>query len=294
SAKKRLAHEGIGVERVSTRTKTMASLLRKFLKKGYMSYEDVKDKVGVRVILRFSKHVEDAALAVQQELGGSVDNKNEQLGVESFDYRSIHLDIIGLPNGMYLDMPCEVQFRTACEDAWAVMSHHIKYKSPLTIPEQVRRGQAALAALFELADTEYERQYEQLTSMPEFSTHMLLDTLETAMAVLSGIGLTSEDFDRELSLLSIEALCETYNGLSSEQIAGRIDEYVRDQEDSLKKHLAALQKDDQESVFARQPEAIMVAERLHNRSLRLRDAWNAVYPPEELDRLAFALGYSAD
>jgi hypothetical protein len=62
------------------------------------------------------------------------------------------------------ELKCEIQIRTILQHAWAEIEHDLEYKSE-TNPPEIRRRFAALSALLEIADREFEdirRQEEEL------------------------------------------------------------------------------------------------------------------------------------
>lgn len=54
------------------------------------------------------------------------------------------------------DMVCEVQVRTILQDSWAILDHHLRYKSPAQIPSSMRREIHSLAAAIESADRQFD------------------------------------------------------------------------------------------------------------------------------------------
>ena len=53
-------------------------------------------------------------------------------------------------------MVAEIQVRTVLQHAWAEIEHDVQYKSPITIPDSIKRRFMALAGLLEIADREFQ------------------------------------------------------------------------------------------------------------------------------------------
>ena len=96
-----------------------------------------------------------------------------------FGYKGLHLDLKLdderkiLPEYVgFGDQQFEVQIRTIVQDAWSEVDHKLKYKKE--IPSDIKRRIYRLAALFELADQEFEsikdvsNQYTETASSAEF------------------------------------------------------------------------------------------------------------------------------
>ena len=162
-----VADAGIDAERIAGRVKEVEGLVKKLPLHAYTSYEEVRDKAGVRVVVRLPRDVDVALEALARALqcnASDVDDKRRIADPEPdrFTYRAVHIQAHGLPNGTERDKECEIQIRTVCEDAWAIMSHFLQYKASADVPIEIRRAHAALSAVFEMADREYERQYETM------------------------------------------------------------------------------------------------------------------------------------
>lgn len=256
----------------------------KALHKDYESYERVSDKAGVRAVMRLDSQVSEAVRVLHSYFGGEVEDKRLPAEVGAFDYRSVHLQIHGLPDGRFEDMGCEIQVRTVCQDAWAVMSHAMSYKAGSTTPDDVLRGQAALSAVFELADREYERQYHQLLAV-ESSLGVAVQEIVTAFRAL----VPGQEFDEDLAAESIEALALAYPDESFGEIARRVSQYASDRGEFLAEVYNANQSSG--SLLLYEPLSLIVAERLAARSMALRRIWETRYPVEELARLADHFGF---
>jgi ppGpp synthetase/RelA/SpoT-type nucleotidyltranferase len=140
--------------------------------KPYEIKDYITDLIGIRVICLYEPDIEKIQDVVSSNFEvievtdkiGDLDKTENQFG-----YKSLHLDLRlnnarkELPeNKQYADMQFELQIRTIIQDAWSVLDHKIKYKK--NIPEYLKRRINRLAALFELADDEFDSIRSGVTS----------------------------------------------------------------------------------------------------------------------------------
>ena len=120
---------------------------------------EITDLAGVRVVFLYTsdisiikKIVEDSFVIIERV------DKSDGQGAERFGYNALHYLVkikpeqVGIRLGDLHTLICEVQIRTALQDAWALVAHHLSYKQELDIPKELRRKLNALSGLFEAAD----------------------------------------------------------------------------------------------------------------------------------------------
>ncbi|MCG6190959.1 GTP pyrophosphokinase, partial [Maribellus maritimus] len=167
---------------VSGRIKDYDECLSKFERKylpgietsnmDYKVIDFLSDFVGIRVVCPYLKDIN----IVRKELKKyfrevSITDKTVQIEStdDKFGYKSLHLDL--KLNGKYgkkteyvryTSIQFELQIRTIIQDAWSVLDHKIKYKK--SIPQSLKRRINRLSALFEIADDEFLRINDEITS----------------------------------------------------------------------------------------------------------------------------------
>ena len=170
------------IEYVSGRIKNYDECLSKFERKylpgintsdgDYKIFDYLSDFVGIRIICPYLKDIN----IVRKELKRyfrevSITDKTIQIEStdDKFGYKSLHLDL--KLNGKYgkkteyvryAGIQFELQIRTIIQDAWSVLDHKIKYKK--SIPQSLKRRINRLSALFEIADDEFLRINDEITS----------------------------------------------------------------------------------------------------------------------------------
>lgn len=122
------------------------------------------DLIGVRIICMYESEIQKIAelLEPEFEIIDKTDKTKELLENDNaFGYKGLHLDLklnqvraVLSEYSAYKDLRFEIQIRTIIQNAWSELDHQIKYKKH--IPKELGRRINRLAALFEIADTEFE------------------------------------------------------------------------------------------------------------------------------------------
>jgi putative GTP pyrophosphokinase len=163
-----LAHEAIELSvPIQHRTKTWLSITEKINRKTlvFESVAELRDLVGVRVILQFRRDIELVCSVIERHFVVTErEDARERLNEDQFGYASIHFIVkppstwAGVPTTSDLhDLAAEVQVRTTAQHIWASASHVLQYKHEQSVPMELRRGVSRIAALLETVDLEFER-----------------------------------------------------------------------------------------------------------------------------------------
>lgn len=149
-----LQRAGLKIHGVTGRVKRPESLAEKLRRKPgrYASLDAVTDLVAVRVITYFESDVWEVSKLL--EAGFTVDwahsiDKSRMHDPDRFGYMGVHY-VVELAGG-----PVEVQIRSILQHAWAEIEHDLGYKSPASVPREIRRRLSRLAGLLETADEEF-------------------------------------------------------------------------------------------------------------------------------------------
>ena len=294
--RKVIADAGIDTERITSRVKEVESLVRKLPLHGYTSYDEVRDKAGVRIVVRLPRDVDAALEALAPALqcdASDIDDKRRIVDPEPdrFTYRAVHIQAHGLPNGTNPEKECEIQIRTVCEDAWATMSHFLQYKSSADLPIEVRRAHAALSAIFEMADREYERQYETMYGSEDVGIVGVLRRLAPEFVRLTG----GVEYSPEVSESVIETILPAWGAIPPSQISENVLRCAADRGEALRTVYADSGKRTDRSAYLLQPESLMVFERLTDGAgADVLELWTQRLPVRELERLAADFQLSLD
>ncbi len=162
--KKILDEHTIKVASVIGRVKERDSLSDKLQQKNYRNLGEVPDIAGTRIVTLFEPDSQRIAELIRERFV-VVDEEEPQdkLGIDRMGYAANHF-VVTLGSQNYVgprydgirDIPCEVQVRTAIQDAWALVSHNLIYKQKETIPSQIHRQLNKVSALLEIAQDVFE------------------------------------------------------------------------------------------------------------------------------------------
>jgi putative GTP pyrophosphokinase len=173
---------------VTSRIKDFDECLRKFELKYRERFEsearayeikpNITDLVGMRVTCYYQSDVPRVEELLRQnfEVIGYTDKTAlMEAEADTFGYKGLHLDLWlnsdrrELPEWRFVKeaqlKSIEVQVRTIVQHAWSELDHKIAYKR--SIPKPLKRRILTLAALFELADREFEAAKSEANRLAE-------------------------------------------------------------------------------------------------------------------------------
>lgn len=275
---------------VSSRPKDITSLVKKVLRKG-KSYEELTDKAGARVIVRFRDELDHIAALIEESFViAKREDKTDELTYCEAGYQAIHFDVKLRNGGDSLgERVCEVQLRTHCQDVWAIMAHELSYKAEISVPQDVQRRIYLLNAVLEVADREFAELANIIRSLPGAHSLKLLQDLERYYYQL-----VDERFDRELSLETIDFLESLYAQQQRAELSTIVGEFVQKNLARLRTVYGLYSRTADRPLFLTQPEVLLIMERLEADPHQLEASWVQRFPREELEALAIAWGKSLD
>lgn len=152
---------------IDGRIKELDSVIAKVQRNAQgQEFEDI-DKIidicGVRIICLFLSDIEKIGLLIEKTF--DVEDKDDKVLSKSeseFGYLSVHYvgklpsDFSGPRYNDIKGLRFEIQVRTIAMHSWSTISHYLDYKSPHSIPSELRKDFQALSALFYLADSHFE------------------------------------------------------------------------------------------------------------------------------------------
>lgn len=162
-----LVDRGIRVHSVEARVKERSSLARKAEKHEppYVSLREITDILGARIITHFSDDVDVVGRLIEEEFAvDHVHSRDPRASIDAshFGYLSLHYVVAlspareALPEWAPLaGWQFEIQIRTILQHAWAEIEHDRGFHTASDVPADVRRRWSRVAALLELADSEF-------------------------------------------------------------------------------------------------------------------------------------------
>ena len=292
-----LDHKHI-LARVEGRAKDVRSLHKKAFARHYEDpWRETTDKAGVRAVFYEPRHVDEALGAIVAAYGEAileVEDKRQVLDPKRLDYSGIHVHIAESGDLASKEIRrCEVQLRTASQDAWSVVSHRVIYKPVGELSDSMQHAVYRLVALVELFDQEVER----ITSDPVIRAG---EQLNPIMDAVEGhyLELANSPSDRRVSFIIPQALLPC---LSEDELAHYPDLlslFVAAEETYLRTFFKEYGPHSEVSslpdyLLTTQAESLFILERLWSKKHKLNAVWNeSGLPRPYLDAFAAAAGVS--
>lgn len=247
--------------RVTSRVKERDECISKFdekyresLEKNGVEYkiEDyITDLIGVRVVCLYETDIRKIASILLSELKelGITDKSGD---LESYDnrfgYKGVHLDLeldrtrADLPEHQpFKGWRFEVQIRTIVQDAWSEIDHKLKYKR--TIPDDLKRRINALAALFEIADHEFEGIRDKTFQLEQEARSKSVEGNNTELDVFSFRNIIDQSFpDQDPPSAVLEDLVGEIKECKSTATANEIGSLIVESLDDVREYRSYLSK----------------------------------------------------
>lgn len=278
------------VPRITYRAKETASLLKKFLRKS-IDYDDITDKAGVRVVVKFEDQVETVNKAIEGSfICWNKENKGDSLEYDQVGYQAWHYEIL-LPESLLQEKGhlrgkiCEVQVKTMCQDVWAELCHSLVYKNEPRIPKDIHRQIYRLSALFEVADREAMAIKEDLLSLPATTTYAMVAHLEALFFEFIAV-----EYDRELTREVVDHLSPLVSQGEKEKFPVVMKEFTAGHQGKLGRIFEIYRENQDRHLLLFQPECLLIFWLIETRRHNLYTLWEERFPVEELKNLAIVWG----
>ena len=278
---------------IDARAKEVDSFVKKAIIKN-SSYEEIKDKAGVRIIVTYEEDL-SPLIKIVRTLFDVIDSekKLDSLKSNELGYNAIHFEVklkqsyIESLSGQYRDMICEIQLHTQAQNLWSTVSHKLLYKGSTPLPIEIKRNIYHLSALTGIFDNAVKNVKKDIFS--NSSEAKILSILEKNYYRFSGY----QSFNRDLSREIIQELQELLTKEEKLNFENIINDFVVQDEDKLEEFFDYYLEDDSYSLLLSQPEILLILERLENNKFALRDKWiEKILPFKMLQDIAIAWGKS--
>ncbi|MEB2776382.1 hypothetical protein SYJ56_13755 [Algoriphagus sp. D3-2-R+10] len=276
---------------IQYRTKELLSLIKKIKKKQNekeYTYHHLKDKLGIRIICTFQedmiiidKLIRDTFKII------SIEYKQENLDFNKLDYVSNHYDVKIKQNIKEFknykeqrDFLFEIQVRTLNQHAWSNTSHSLSYKQEKELPQKLKRKVYRLLTLYELADDEFSSVNKALKDYRDNQSYTLLRKLEGKFYKYAKI-----DFDREISLSTLDILLGYLEEKMIEKVINEIDTFIIINE----KKIGRIYNDNRgrfyEILYLSQPEIFVIWYLIQHNPYTIKDNWGNNFEYEDLEQI---------
>jgi ppGpp synthetase/RelA/SpoT-type nucleotidyltranferase len=281
---------------VDGRSKDWGSFLKKAIRKKYADpLRQIGDRAGVRVVIPDLSYFDE----VRQAINGvfrviKEEDAGARLSPSQLGYLGTHFDVTIMERdrdapGNLRGLKCEIQVHTIAQHAWSEVAHDLVYKRVVDLPGSLARAIYRLVALAELFDQEIVRVRELVRKDPAFREVLMLEALEPIFFEMVG-----RDYDRQLSLYSLDALRQAYSDEELSHFVDLMSKFVDANREKVTDVFGRYRDVDEPFVpLLFQPEVLVVFERLRAHRETLRELWDASLPPEALDALSAVWGAPA-
>lgn len=297
AARVRLAADGAKIHcTVTPRAKDVRSFHKKIFIKNYENpWKEVTDKAGVRAVVDVARNVDLLVEQLRAEFDGDlvrVEDKREVLDPSHLAYSGVHVQVVAHhATSDYEAIECEIQIRTAAQDAWSVISHQLLYKPLLDLPPQLKHSIYRLVALVEMFDEEVQRVMDLLPGLPGSEVIDLLSIAEDKY-----LEVAHSPSNREVGVKILQSIADSIEPSERAHYAELLEAFVNSEHETLRSLFNDYGPHSVVSyvpsyLLFTQAESLIILERLNTRPFMLVAKWReSGLPFEYLEALAGAAG----
>lgn len=277
---------------VTYRTKELHSIVKKITKKKRekgesYSYDDLKDKLGIRIICAFKEDLDKIDDFMKKNFNViKCEYKNDALSFDQLGYISNHYDVKirdKFKIAQYdrvKDIVFEVQARTLNQHAWASSAHTLSYKQETDLHPSTKRKIYRLLALYEIADDEFSNVNHILINNEKDYIYLLIRKLEPKFYRFAKV-----DYDREISRYMFERILGYFTDDQNAKMMKEIGDFINSNEQKIKNIFDENRNRFFEIPILTQPEVIVIWYFLKTAYFNLTENWAADFDEYELQQL---------
>lgn len=285
---------------ISQRTKDLLSIIKKIKKKNKeksYSYDDLKDKLGIRIICSYQEDLDkiDDFLKTHFHIIKS-EYKKDFLDFDKLDYTSNHYDVkVKMEidefsdHFEYEDLIFEIQARTLNQHAWSNTAHSLAYKQETDISPLLKRRIYRLLSLYEIADDEFSSVNSALANNPETLAYKLLRKLESKVYKYA-----KTDFDRSTALDNIKTIVSFLTDVQQQSLVSGIDSFIDNRDLELTQLFSDNRFRFHQIDIITQPEIFVIWYCLEKFYFEITDNWADHFDQKDLEDAAVLWGTSLD
>lgn len=271
---------------VSHRTKEIQSIIKKIQKKQkekQYEYNDLRDKLGVRIICSFLNELDLVDYFLKENfLIRKEERKKEKIDFNKLDYQSNHYDISVKKELIDFDedFVFEIQVRTINQHIWASSAHVLYYKQEIYLPDEMKHRIFRLQAFYELADEEFQRVNDYLKSQKNNLVYTLLRKLEGKLYKYA-----ETDFDRDTSIENLTNILKFYTLEEQNKLDFEIETFLEENDEKIK-HIYNDNRDRYAKLpLLTQPEIFVVWYGLEKYLFSVTDNWDKYFDESDLEQI---------
>jgi ppGpp synthetase/RelA/SpoT-type nucleotidyltranferase len=276
---------------LSYRLKELLSIVKKIERKSKdkeYTYEDLKDKLGVRVICSFSSQLDEVDKIIHQNFNvEKVEYKKEELDFDRLDYTSNHYDLTVDTSKIHFENPeiCkgkvfELQVRSINQHAWSSSSHILTYKKEAEIPKVLQRRVYRLLSLYEIADDEFSNINSELQEKENGIAYQYIRKLEGKVYKYAKV-----DFDRQTSLMKLAFLLSPFEKEKRKELIEAVYTFVSENDEKLERVFDNYSSKFHQIPFLTQPEIFLIFYMLEKHESTLEEIFVNDLDNDELEKI---------
>lgn len=276
---------------ITYRTKDLLSIIKKIERKSIekkYSYDDLKDKLGLRVICSFSNQLEMIDKIIHENfIVEKAEYKKDDLDFDKLDYTSNHYDlkinsskILTENEEAFKNLVFELQVRSINQHAWSSSAHTLTYKKESEIPPNLKRKVYRLLSLYEIADDEFSNVNTALQQEENGMAYRYIRKLEGKIYRFAKV-----DFDRQTSLWKLKVLFKPFDQLKQVDLINQVSSFVDNNEKKLENLFNEYLTDFHRFPSLTQPEIFLVFYMLENNESTLESIYANELDNSELEKI---------
>jgi putative GTP pyrophosphokinase len=277
---------------IYTRVKQLISLIKTSLKKD-KKYDDIHDKLGLRVVVQFKSELEVIKKFIESNfIVVSYERKSDKIKYDQLDYLSDHYEAKINPSindfkqlDDYADFIFEIQVRTLCQHTWADIEHSLMYKQDIDLEESYKRRIFRLISLLEICDDEFDTINNDIVKLPEYTIYYLLKTLEGKFYKYA-----KRSFNKEISIDVITLLSQVYKKEEITNVISDLKKYIEENSERISQIFLERKEQMKTNIFFSQPEIFFIWFLVDKKQYDLVNLWKQYYDIDDLKELSIWWG----
>jgi putative GTP pyrophosphokinase len=282
---------------ISYRVKDLLSIIKKIKKKQRAKpdygYNDINDKLGIRVICNFNEEQNKVDEFITNNfLIKKADYKKLELDYNRLDYISNHYDCQIRNDDKtfrsvynYNDHVFEIQVRTINQNVWSSIAHFLSYKQEAELSPKLKRKVYRLLSLYEIADDEFSSVNNELINLPDNKVYRILRMLEGKIYKYAQV-----DFDRDTSIYNLRIIFSFLDNEEQDKTINEISNFISENNAKIVRIFKEYKNRFYEMPILTQPEIFLIWYLLLEYPFSIDDNWNNEFDGEELEQIKTAWG----
>jgi len=274
------------------RVKSQSSMIKTAIKKE-KSYDEINDKLGLRIVVHFKSELEKIHKFIYENFEVMYyERKSDTIKYDQLGYLSDHYEVkvkLAIPYfSLYKEYEgtiFEIQVRTLCQHAWADIEHALMYKQELDIEETYKRRIFRLTSLLEICDDEFDSINNKIVELPEYNLLYLLKILEGKFYKYA-----RRSYNKEISIDVLSKFIEIYKIADNHTLLKVLEDYFKENNVRITQIFIERVKELETNIFLSQPEIFFIWFLIENKQYDLIKLWKQYFDIEDLFELSVIWG----